>query len=98
MQNTEAISKTNCSVEHFHMDRLTELVLQERVSCGCVYHNPDRVEPLGLFRRWSIFGLCNGYIIYVKSNSEAVCKKNIDFHQKFAKIEDFKVDHSKKNY
>ena len=35
-----------------------------------------------------------GHIIYVKSNSKEVYKKYIDFHQKFAKIEDFKVEYS----
>ena len=55
-----------------------------------------KLEFWCFFRDCSVFEHCGWHIIYVKSNSEEVCKKYIDFPQKFAKIEDFKVDHSKK--
>ena len=61
--------------ESAHVDRLTELVLQEQVSCGCVYHRGNQAGTLVLSRRWSIFEHCGWCIIYVKLNSEAVYKK-----------------------
>ena len=47
----------------------------------------------------SIFEHCRCHIIYVKSNSKAVYKKQKGFPSKFAKIEDLKVDYmySKQN-
>ena len=65
------------------MDRLTELVLQERVSCRCVYHNGERVVPL-LFSRQCFFFLSieNGTLFMSNQILKRFYFENLDFHLK----------------
>ena len=53
-----------------YMDRLTELVLQDTISCGCAWREGDRGTPLPFSWECSVFDHCGWHIIYAKSNSK----------------------------